>query len=320
MRDRHHCILLSLIALSALISAGCQQREIICLGDDAIPLEVAFEWHNAPKANPEGMTLYFYSSDGAFRRFDITGREGGRIELPPGHYDLVAVNNDLPGVRIEGYEGYHSICAVAQSTGSPPVEDFPPVRPTGMLYGGVVNDVEVTMCGVSYRRPDGTLKECPRGLIRCSPDSMARVYNVSFLNVKGLERISKAEATLSGMASELLLCDDIAGSDACCVSFPLDSLSGQGDLLRGHTSGFGAPDNRTSISRPFMLTIRVKLKTGKIYSKTYDVTAQVENFLHRNNIIIIIKDLDIPYDPSEEVGDGGFDVGVGDWNTVIIDL
>lgn len=321
MRVRLYRILLRLIALTAVISTACAQREIICPGDEAIPLEVAFEWDNAPDAHPEGMTLYFYAADGGgCRRFDISGREGGRFELPVGRYNLIAVNNDLPGVRIEGYEGYHSISAVTQPTGSTPVQNLPPVRPTGMLYGGVVNDIEVTMCGVSYRRPDGTLKECPRGLIRCSPDSMAKVYHVAFLNVKGLERVSAAEATLSGMASALVLCDDVGGTEACCVSFPLDSVSGQRNTLRGLTSGFGAPEGRTGTSQPFMLTIKVKLKTGKIYSKTFDVSAQVENFLPGNTIIIVINDLDIPYDPSEEVGDDGFEVGVGDWDTVIIDL
>lgn len=320
MRNSIHIILSTLIILAAVMSTGCDHREIVCPAGEATPLKVAFSWDNAPDAHPEGMTLYFYAANGGCRRFDMSGRDGGRFELPIGHYDMIAVNNDLPGVSIENYEQYHSVSAVARPTGSGAAQETPSVRPTGMLYGGVVNDIEVTMCGVSYRRPDGTLKECPGGLIRCSPDSLAKVYHVIFLNVKGIDRISVAEGMISGMASELRLCDNMTGSGACRVAFPLDTVSGRSGELRGLTTGFGAPEHHTVSPSQFSLTIRTKLKNGKIYSKTYDVSRQVENFLQKNTIIIIIDDLEIPADPSEEVGDDGFDVGVSDWNTVEIEL
>lgn len=321
MREGLSGILLWLMALAAVTLAGCDKREIVCPAGEARPLEIAFEWDSAPDAHPDGMTLYFYSSDGkgGCRRFDIAGRDGGRFELPPGRYDMIAVNNDLPGVRIEGYEGFHSISAVAQPAAAAPGQDVPAVKPTGMLYGGVVTDIEVTLCGVSYRRHDGTMKECPRGLIRCAPDSLAREYHVIFKNVKGAERISSAKGVLSGMASELLLCDNLDGRAACCVSFPLETSGGEDGTMKGITSGFGAPTGPTATSKDFSLTAMVRLRNGKTYSKTYDVSAQVENFLHRNTIIIVINGIDIPSDPAEEVGDG-FDVGVGGWTTVEIDL
>lgn len=323
MRYRLQGILFGVLAVAAVLFAACDQREIVCPGTDPFPLEIAFSWDNAPKAHPDGMTLYFYPADnnGGCRRFDISGCDGGRFELPLGRYNMIAVNNDLPGVRIEGYHGFHSISAVAQSAGSEPGQHLPPVRPTGMLYGGVMTDIEVTMCGVRYRTPEGMLKECPKGLIRCAPDSLAKEYHVIFLNVQGADRISSAKGVLSGMATELLLCDDIAGSEACCVSFPLETETVNDDkgVLPGVTSGFGVPAYGIN-HHGFSLTVMIKLLNGKVYSKTYDVSAQVENFLHKNSIIIIINGVDIPSGGQPEDEDDGFEVDVSGWNTVEIDL
>lgn len=322
MRPRLYDIILSgLTALMLAVLTGCERREIVCLDGKAIPLQVAFEWDNAPEARPAGMTLYFYPRDGAGSwRFDIAGSDGGRFELPVGRYQMIAVNNDLPGVRIEGYGSYTSITAATQLLENGATHEMPPVRPTGILYGGVVNEIEVTICGVSYRGSDGMLKECPRGLIRCSPDLLTKEYHVIFRNARGLDRMESARGVLYGMATELRLCDDTPGPGACCVAFPLDSIRGANGVLRGFTSGFGAPERGGVVHCRYSLETTVKLKNGKTYSKTYEVSDIVENFLHENTIVIIIDGLDIPDDPTDEVGDDGFDVGVSGWNTVEIDL
>lgn len=314
-------ILFWLTAVATVSLTGCDRREIVCLEGKQIPLEVAFEWDSAPDADPEGMTLYLYDADNreGCRRVDISGREGGRFELPVGRYNMIAVNNDLPGVRIEGYEKYNSICAATRSAANIPGQELPHVKPTGMLYGAVVNDIEVTICGVKYRRSDGSLKECPLGMIRCAPDSLSKEYHLVLRNVNGADRILSAKGVLSGMATELQLCDEVAGPEACCVSFPLESVGTGSGVLHGLTSGFGAPEIPDAAGGRFEFTAIVRLKNGKTYSKTFDVSDQVGNFLHNNTIIIIIDGIDIPDNPQEEVDDG-FDVDVSGWNTVVIEL
>lgn len=323
MRSGLYGILFGMAVLLTVSLTGCGQREIVCPGEEARPLEILFSWEKAPGACPEGMTLYFYDADnnGWCRRFDISGSEGGRFELPAGRYNMIAVNNDLPGVRIDGYQGFHSASAVAQPGGAESGQDLPAVRPTGMLYGAVMTDIEVTLCGVRYRAPDGSLVECPKGLVRCAPDSLANEYHVIFENVNGADRILSAKGVLSGMASKLILCEDSAGPDECCVSFPMEvaAVKESGAVMRGATTGFGMAAG-FGLHQKYSLTAVIKLKNGNVYSKTYDVSDQVENYLHSNTIIIIINGIDIPSGDVPGDTGGGFEVGVGGWEIVEIEL
>lgn len=306
-----------------MLLAGCDHREIVCPdGDGAHVVNIAFSWEHAEQADPKGMSVYFFEDGGkgGARRFDIGGRSGGSVELPAGRYSMIAVNNDLPGVRIDDYESSRSISAAAQSADDGGAGGMTRVKPTGMLYGGQVNEIDVTMCGVSYLLPDGSVKHCPKGLIRCAPDSLAKEYRVIFRGVDGIERIKSASASIAGISSRLRLCDRETGGELCRVALPLDKGAGGAATLAGSTTGFGVP---SGIEPDVALTLYVTLNSGKKCSKTFDISSQVKNFLHRNSILIIIEGLSIPDD--EPIGppdnpEGGFDADVSDWNTVEIEL
>ncbi len=294
-----------LILMVCMLS--CTHKDIMCPGTEPYPLTVTFIWDKAPQASPAGMTLYFYplQSGGKVWRYDIAGAEGGEVELPLGRYALVSVNNDLPGTVYSGQDAFATLAAQPKSNGST-------VFPTGMLYRAVVGEIEQTLCGVRYRQPDGTIKECPYELVRCYPDSAATIYNIIVGRVDGLERMRSATARLSGMASELYLGDCKAGADMCATQTSL-SLTGQGGL-RGTTSGLG------STSEPdFELALIVTRSDGERFSKTFDVTGQVINSRYSHNVTIYIDSLSIPsgtVPPSDE--DVGINVDVDGWQVIEI--
>ena len=298
-------------ALALLAAAGCDHKHIVCPGDVPRSVSVLFSWENAPAAAPAGMSLYFFPADGEskFWRFDIAGKEGGPVEIPTGRYRLIAVNNDLRGVTFNSATDYDAFCASAP--GAPGGR----VMPTGMLYAATVEYLEVTMCGVSYRDPQGAIKDCPYGIVRCAPDSSSVIYTVILKDVKGLEHLRSAQASLSGLAPRFFPAQRRAeGSPVATAPF---QLRREGTALSGLTSGFGPLAGKPS----YTLDIYVTRADGTQARKTLDVTSQVLNYGDKRRVYIVIEGLEIPAgDVPPGPGDIGINVGVDGWTAVNIDI
>lgn len=175
MKALRSIVRLVVVALPVIVTAtSCEHKDIECPGATQ-DVHILFKWDKAADADVAGMTLFFYPQDahGRIWRFDIAGRDGGHVELPPGRYSLTACNNDLPGITLEDTYSPSAIRATASRKVADGIYSG-----TGMLYGVTVSRLEVTPCGVRYVIGDGTVKECGRGLVRCSPDSMATEYTV----------------------------------------------------------------------------------------------------------------------------------------------
>lgn len=306
-----HLPLLAALLLAA-VAFGCGQKEIVCPAGGQLRLSVAFEWDKAPGARVEGMTLYFFPEDdgGKIWRFDIAGSEGGAVDIPAGNYRMIAVNNDLPGVTFSGAGTFAAFSANAVPAGGDSL-----LIPTGTLYSAVVDHIAFTPCGVTYSKPDGCSKECPAGLVRCSPDTASVVYNVYIRSVDGLERLKSAVASINGVASSLTLCDDATGSGSGAIVLRLAAASGF--PLAGSTSGFD------TANAPVTLTLTVVRTDGKAFTKKFNISRHALNHGTAHHVDIYIDEMDIP-DYSDSPGDDGDDVDmsviVDGWNVIEIDL
>lgn len=296
----------------ALLLGSCTHKDIVCPGSEPHPLEIAFMWDEAPDATVDGMTVYFFPADTHSKlwRFDIPGRDGGSVELPAGRYSMIAVNNDLRGVTFSQPGTYDDFSAFARTVAN----SSSTVLPTGMLYGAAMDDVQVTMCGVSYRMPDGNIKDCPYGLVRCYPDSMSVIYHVILRDIEGLDRLVSASARLSGIAASIRVRSGECGADTCATSFALERA--EGTSMTGVTSGLGTP----SADARFMLEIAIRRTDRATFVKTMDVTGQVLNSPYPRNVYIYIDSLQIPDNPRPDNPgtDVGIDVGVDGWHEVEI--
>lgn len=301
----------AVIVASALFCAGCAQKEIGAPDFSPRVVDIAFMWGNAPGADPAGMTVCFYPrSEGArMWRFDIPGRSGGSVELPPGSYEMVAVNNDLPGVVYSSMPEL-SVSARVDADGV--------AASSGMVYGAAVGELTVTPCGVSYRLPDGTVKECGRGLVRCSPDSLSTIYHISVTDVNEPSTIRSATARLSGCGARLDIASGRVSGGPVSLAARLEPDARGGVTLAGETSGFGGAGS----GRDFELTVTVARTDGKFYARSFDVGGQVVNSSSPRNVYISVNGSDIP-----GAGEGGGDssdaditVGVDGWHEVEINI
>lgn len=297
----------------ALILQSCSHSAIICPEGGGRVIDVRFVWDEAPDAMPDGMTLYFFPLDsgGSIWRFDIAGREGGKVELPFGSYRLLAFNNDLPRIDYSETDSYDSFTANARFAGKAMV--YAP----GLLYVGTVGFVDVTVCGVEYTDHGGCDKNCPRGLVRCYPKLESTIYNVIVRDIDGISLVRSASATIDGIASAMKLVSGDATGYVVGESLSLSSLR-QSSEMNGVTTGFGSIPGKNE----YWLIITVTRTDGKTFAKRIDVSSQVLNSSNPRNVTIIVDGLDIPGDdlPPSSDDNVGIEVGVDGWHEIIIDI
>lgn len=295
----NHSKVLIIMVWTALFVVSCAEKDLVFIGENTC-VRVEFDWEDAPAANPEGMTLIFFPADGNSKiwRFDIQGRDGGDIEILSGVYNVVAFNNDLPGVEFINTENFDLFSATARSTGNSSTS------PTGMLYASTISEKGLF--------PDN--KHTPT--IKIKPDSLSTVYHIRLDSVSGTERIKTATAEIKGIARSVNILHQRNSKDICSLSAPLHISSDNRTRLETVTSGFGNPD----IADPkITLEVIVTTSHGK-YSKTFDITEQVMNSKHPKDVYINIKGLDIPEadTPTDPDNNVGISVGVDGWQLIEI--
>ncbi len=301
-----------LIFLLSLLMLSCGHKEIIWSGTGQYPVFVLFEWDRASQASPEGMTLYFYSesTDQEIWKFDFAGREGGNVELPAGRYRMVAYNNDIPGIRIVDTDSFEKIAAESRN-----VNVDGTISSVGMLYGATVGHIEVTPCGVRYRYRDEAVKECPRKLIRCCPDSLTTIYNVVVRNIEGIDHAIRVVAMLKGVAEGITLFDKTPVGSPSEVVFPMTIDKGNA-MFSSSVGAFAALRDNAR----YELSIIATLSDNKSVIKKFDVTQQILSNQYPRNVLIIIDRLSIPDTGKPGEDDSGIEVNVDGWETIIIDI
>ena len=282
---------------TAILAASCSEKDIVFVGED-INVMVEFDWQEAAEANPEGMTLILFPADGKSKswRFDISGRDGGQIELLSGIYNVLVFNNDLPGIEFSNTDNYYLFSANARN-----IEESL-TSPTGMLYSAALSGVALFPA-----------KDAPQ-VIRMKPKPLSTSYHITIDSVSGTQRIRTANAVMRGIARSVCLSLQCNSTDTCCISTPMHIVQGRSDRLATIATGFGNPD---IIDPKIFLDVIVTTSHGK-YSKTFDVTDQVMNSKHPKDVYINIKGLDIPEADTPTDPDVGISVGVDGWQLIEI--
>lgn len=300
---------LAVAAMLQAATASCAYKDIECPAGPA-GIEILFEWDRAPRAEVEGMTLLFYPTDGQGRiwRFEIAGRDGGRIEIPPGTYRMVSCNNDLPGVSVTGTAGASTVRAEAARHLGVGVYGS-----TGMVYRACVGSIGVSECGVRYTTTEGTVKDCGRGLVRCRPDSAATVYTVDINRVTGIGRVRSASLRLATVRQAVLLESGLPAGADISLYMPLDTDPGHARMT-GSACAFGTPEGHTA----YTLTLTIDKTDGTAVSRTIEIGPGEMNILSPHNVLITISGLTVP-DGGSQPGDvDGIEAAVDGWETVEI--
>ncbi|MCM1290812.1 MAG: DUF5119 domain-containing protein [Prevotella sp.] len=294
-----------LVFLATMLLGSCSEhKEIKCPAGNTRKIHITFMWDKAKDANPQGMTLYFYPANGLGKswRFDISGRDGGDIEIPSGKYNLLTVNNDLPGISMIDESRYSEIAAAVRHFDTDTY-----ARPTGTIYCGKVTDIEITPCSLSYRKEDGSIKECPAGLIRCYPDTLSTLYHITVSEIKNIQLARNVKISLSGLAYSKKLYDGYAVGNS--ATFTEAVINQNTEAFTASTTALGPPSSHL----PNDLTVYVTRTDGKVFSKSFDVTSQILNMLEAKVVYIHIEGLKIPTQDITSDADVGIEVGVDGW-------
>lgn len=320
------------------VFVGCNHKELCYHHPHTSRIRVAYDWSNAPEADPEGMCVYFYPEDGrAPIRVDFSGTDGGYVDLDNGRYTAITYNNDTEAVQFGGIDKFATHFAYTRTGGLfesvagmagydvPRADDNERVVICPeMLWGARASQIIITDAGMQYVCPSAgrvTERSFDVGddyVIIFTPEELVCHYSYEIRNVSNLGSVSRMSASLSGMSSGMLLGD--FSLDRECVTLPFDATADDtGTTIYGQFLTFGYSEENVQQHR---LLLYVWLEDGRKLcygreTERFDVTAQIHTAPDRRRVHIIIDGLDLP---EPITSGGGFDVNVDDWIQINEDL
>lgn len=328
VKTQFESAMLSLLCLVALFTTGCTHNRVICPDNYMYKVEIDCNWQYAEGMEPQGLTVVFFPDgpEGQIWYYELSDPSGGSVKIPGGKYDVLVYNN---GTELNRFNSASAPWDVTVTTvpskltpwatvGAPP-PDFPPVGPSDPLVADLVENIEVSPCGIKI---DGVLYEkgsqceqCGTYRISVSPTRRDTQYRIKFEHVSNATSVGWAAISLGGPAERLALVSrqpqgtPSAVSSTCRVEND-STLTSQ--LL---SFGFTGPSS--------ILYLYTRLHNGNVKTFAFDVTSQMENQRDLRIVDLVIKGLEFPeVSPPDSIGSGtgAFDVGVEGWQDVVIDL
>jgi hypothetical protein len=306
--------LLWLLLTTALCLASCDHKELCYDHPHSRQVRVKFDWQLAPDAFPAGMVLYFYdvNSQKQVQRFDLSGREGGEIDLLPGRYHVLFYNNDTEFTLFRGTASFeeHQAYTASETINrvfSRSESEYP--RPRAVADEDVAYNSDMiwgcTALDVDVENQAGTME------LTFAPHELVAIYSYEIRNIVNVSSLESYAGLLSGMANSITLANESTRSDLTSVPFMSDWV--EGDTLTGEFYTFGVTDDTTV---PHILTLYVWMRDGQKAYYNFDVTQQVVEAQNPMRVHLVIDGLELPQ-PSDE---GSFSPGVNDWQTEYVDI
>ncbi len=338
-----------LMILVAIIVSACNHKQLVDQNTFMTTLRVDFDWSEAPDASPEGMCVYFYplvNTDSRYeaaapdptlpvRRFDFSGRSGGRIDLPHGRYRVMCFNNDTEAALYRNHNNFDthevytregSIFESIFGTGAhmaPPraqgTEDERVVITPDYMWGCATVDLNVSPEGVTYSiepyeaQPNSRACRLPDArTILLVPHVQVCEYTFEIVNVTNLANATQMCASLSGMAGSMFLGSEDLNDE--CVTLPASAGPTSDTTIGGDLLTFGHHPVNT---QPHKLVLYVWFTDGSKYYYTFDVSDQVNYAPDKRHVHILLSGLDFPV----PISDGaGFNPSVDGWGEEVSDI
>ncbi len=310
--------ILGLLMLAFL--ASCQHQQELreaTVGKGRRPLNVVFDWHLHPDAEPGSMSLYLFPSDGGEPlRFEFAKREGAQVQVPVGTYTAIAFNSDNEGVIVhnpgdleslelrlrDAYEMEGLAIRSIEVPRAPGAENERMTSAAGALWMARADNVKID---------DFSTGET----ILLTPSDAVCHYTINVTGVTHLEGVLSLSASLSGMSGSIYPHDGSVSDENVSITFELNttsesSLSGIVHTF-GHCGRSRSRDESSSQS-PHHLTVYAILHDGTRWYHSFDVTEHVHKSTENGDNVITVDGLELP----EPVGTGGFSIEMGEWTGV----
>lgn len=343
--------LLSLWAVPLLLLMGCNHKELCDIHPHEITIRVAFDWVEAPEANPRGMCVYFYPLDGGSgKRIDFPNRMGGKVKLRVGNYRILCFNNDTEANIFFNTHSFdsHGVYTREGNVLEPIYGNSANYNPRGegidqervvitpdMMWGCSAVDVMIADDHVRYTCvPQSALSRSnsqPQSsedsragypittneqVITLFPHEMVCTYTYEVRNVSNLKHVVNICGTLSGMAGQMTLSSEALSTEP--VTLPFETYSDGVSTLTGRFYTFGHhAENLDPHTMTFYVVMDDGTKLCYTGGKNLDVTQQVHEAPDFRHVHLIIDGLDLP----QPIENGhGFKPGVDDWGVVEEDI
>lgn len=313
-------IMAAILAILALPS--CEHKDLCYHHPHVVKLRLQFDWRDAPDANPQGMSVFFYPIDGTdapHRRIDFSNTTGGEIDIEVGKYHIITYNNDTEATQFNftnDFNNHHaftregdlfeSVTGSSAGTKAPRAsgtEDERVVISPDEIWGCNALEVEVTEQGVSYKcfplsEKDDWYGKDPivtEHVITLYPHDFLCLYSYEIRNVKGLDNVASMCGSLSGMAPTLHFANEELGKE--CVTLPFAAEKHHdGKTIVGQFLTFGHHEDNL---QPHRLSLYLWMKDGSKYfygseGDKFNVTDQVHSAPNKRRVHIIIDGLDLP--------------------------
>lgn len=334
-----HIVMAMFVAIVALPFVSCEHKDLCYLHPHGLEIEVVFDWVNAPEADPNGMSLYFYPEDGGDpRRFDI-GKDGGKVYLQVGKYHVVIYNNDSEYVKY-GYTCFYDHLLYTRESGilepigrgrrsngipRPPGSNEESVRlAPNMMWGCSAMNIEVTDDGTKFthevigsdqKEPQLKLDEVNKFKFTFYPEELMCRYTYEVINLKNFEYVYEVCGMLTGMAGTLTLASGEIGRD--CVSHPVEAFKdGEKEIITGEFHTFG---HHLENDQSHYMMMYFCYSDGMIYPFYWNLTEQVHNAPdpRRVHLVLDASNVDLP----DAIKNGsGFIPSVDDFEDVYEDI
>lgn len=304
-------------ALLLTLLASCEHKELCYDHSHITPLEVEFNWQEAPDANPSTMSLYLYPEDGSEPlRYEFTSREGGTIKVPIGTYDVICLNSDKETHRIYNKEKRETF---EVTTGNVPAlrGQLTTLSASAPLARGSEAERQVLEPEALWTAHAERLTINPEGGINkivLMPKPRVTFCSVEVLNVQNLNHAVALSASVTGMAGGWLAGIDRLTDERVTIPFEVNANSDK-TMLTAMLSFFGHCPSHEGNHK---VMIYAKMTDGSTYYMEEDVTDQIHDKKQDpEHIKIVLDKLPLPK-PIE--GGGGLQPSVKDWEEIKIDL
>lgn len=302
------CVL-GCVAVLGVFATACNHKEL-CYDHRHTTVRVEFDWTEAPGASPSGMCVLFYPTGGGAPVVkEFAGKEGGRVDIPDGEYDVVCYNADASNVSYRGMESLDALEACVRESSvmegldsglaAPPHSDGEEtvVAAPGGLWSCRVDGVQFV--------PDS---EGVDNVVVLTPRSVTRRVVWEMSPVSGSGNLRGVRAVLTGMSGSLLMGSYEPASSVATIPSAGKADDGEPEKLTGSFESFGCPGGTTC---RHMLTLYCWSAYGNVMA-SWDVTDQVHAAAADGDIhvkVTVTGGITIPDEES-----GSFDPGVDGWD------
>lgn len=302
---------------ASVVLTSCHHKDLYENELSYQEVEVVFDWRNAPDASPESMVLYLYDVNGGNPlRYVFTGRDGGKIRLPYGEYNTLAMNGDDTDWAYDDQTGdienfitvTHELhpdfvdsvyTAHAGRADGPRIVDNP-----GMLWSDRIDGFKLSSADINTKK-----------VLTLYPEEAVCHYTVTVLDVENIDSISgtRVEGILSGLAEGFSHGQQSNGGESVLMPLELTTDVAK-DELDGQFLTFG---EQTDDPHRDILTLYLSLEDGSRWYSDFDVTDQVHNAPDPHHVNIVIRGIKLPTGANSP---GGFKADVNPWQRIDIYL